>query len=47
MIEINLKLTDEQFKMLDLTGLLNMDMAGLLWESFTITTVDEKEDAQC
>ena len=46
MTKIILEVTDEQFKQLDSTGLLNMDMAGVLWQQVTITPGDKAESEE-
>lgn len=43
MTKIILEVTDEELKRLDSIGLLNMDMAGVLYQSITITSTDKAE----
>lgn len=46
MTKIILEVTDEQFEQLNSTGLLNMDMAGVLWQQVTITPGDKAESEE-
>lgn len=43
MTKIILEVTDEQFERLNAIGLLNMDMAGVLYQRITITSTDKAE----
>ena len=44
MTKIILEVTDEELKMLDSTGLLNMDMAGVLYQKITIVPANEESE---
>lgn len=47
MIKIVLEVTDEEMERLDTIGLFRMDMAGVLYQSISITSTDEaKKDKE-
>ena len=44
MTKIIFEVTDQQLEQLDSIGLLNMDMAGVLYQKVTITSADEESE---